>query len=329
MYHTILVPLDGSPFAEQALPPALELARRAGAELQLVQVNVPLAPMYAEAWPGLENTVDPALKQRSRAYLDEVVRRLRAPAGDRATVTSALLEGTVVEALHGHALAAHADLVVMTTHGRGPLARSWLGSVADTLVRRLPVPVLLVRPEEGAPAPDRPPQCRHVLIPLDGSPLAEEVLGPALALGGLTNARYTLLRVIPPLILGMVTETYPPAGGYENLLLRLEALHRQDHQDAQAYLDRVAGDLRARGLDVATRVAVHEQPAVAILEEVKAHADGVVALATHGRGGLPRLFLGSVADKVVRGSTVLVLVYRPAPAPQARQAEDRLVHAAP
>jgi nucleotide-binding universal stress UspA family protein len=290
---------------------------------------VPLAPMYTETWPGLENPVDPAQKRRSHAYLAAVVRRLQSLAGGQVAVSSALLEGTVAEALHGHTVAAHADLVVMTTHGRGPLARAWLGSVADVLIRHLQLPVLLVRPQEGAAEPDQPPALGHILIPLDGSPLAEQVLEPALALGSLTNARYTLLRVIPPLILGTYAPTYPPAGGYEDLLERLEAAHRQDCQDAQAYLGRVAKDLRARGADVVTRVGVHDQPAVAILEEAKAHPDGVVALATHGRSGLPRLFLGSVADKVVRGSTGPVLIYRPAPAAQAPRDGGRLVHAAP
>ena len=328
MYRTILLPLDGSPFGEQALPLALEIARRAGAELRVVRVNFPLAALYAEAWPGLENTVDPALKGRSRAYLDAVVRRLRPLTGGKAAVTSALLEGSVAEALHEHAVAAHADLVVMTTHGRGPVARAWLGSVADVLVRQLRIPVLLVRPEESAPGPDREPALRHVLIPLDGSPLPEQVLEPAVALGHLTTARYTLLRVIPPVILGGFTPTYPPAGGYEELLQQLETLHRQDREDALAYLDRVAKDLRGRGLEVETQVAVHEQPAVAILAEAKAHPDGFVALATHGRSGLPRLLLGSVADKVVRGSAGPVLVYRPAPISQAPRDEGQLVQAA-
>jgi nucleotide-binding universal stress UspA family protein len=329
MYRTILVPLDGSPFGEQALPLALALARRAGAELRVVQAAVPLAAMFAEPRPGLESTADPALRRHSQAYLDGVVRRLQGLAGGQAEVTSALVEGSVAEALHGHALAAGADLVVMTTHGRGPLARAWLGSVADVLIRRLRVPVLLVRPHEGAPDAPAPPAVRHVLVPLDGSPLAEQVLEPALALGCLTDARYTLLRVIPPVIMAPYDPTYPPLSGLEGLLQQMQGMHTQDRQDAEAYLARVAEDLRIRGLRVSVQVMVHEVPAVAILEAARGHADGVVALATHGRTGLPRLFLGSVADKVVRGSADPVLVYRPSPVPQAPRAEHQLVHAAP
>jgi nucleotide-binding universal stress UspA family protein len=327
MYRTILVPLDGSPFGEQALPLALGLARRAGAEVRVVRVTVPLSAMFAETRPGFESTADPALRRRCQAYLDGVVQRLQAEAGGQAEVTSALVEGGVPEALHGHAVAAGADLVVMTTHGRGPLARAWLGSVADVLIRHLRVPVLLVRPREGGPDPESRPAIRHVLVPLDGSPLAEQILEPAVALGCLTDARYTLLRVIPPLLMGPYDPTYPPLSGLEGLLEEMQRMHTQDRDDAEAYLGRVADGLRVRGLKVSTQVMVHDVPAVAILEAARGRGDGVVALATHGRTGLPRLFLGSVADKVVRGSADPVLVYRPAPVPQAVRTEQRLVHA--
>ena len=88
-----------------------------------------------------------------------------------------------------------AGLVVMTTHGRGAVSRFWLGSVADKLVRQLPMPVLLVRPHEPAPDFAHPPIFRRALIPLDGSTLAEQILPHALGLGGLTQAEFTLFQV--------------------------------------------------------------------------------------------------------------------------------------
>ena len=87
----------------------------------------------------------------------------------------------------------------MTTHGRGPLTRFWLGSVADELVRRASVPLLLVRPHEGVPDLAQEPILQHLLIPLDGSELAEQVLEPAVALGTLMAADYSLLRIYGPL----------------------------------------------------------------------------------------------------------------------------------
>ena len=85
---------------------------------------------------------------------------------------------------------------MMTTHGHGPLSRFWLGSVADEMVRRATTPILLVRPHEKAIDLAAEPVLRHILIPLDGSALAEQVLGPAAALGSLLQCDdYTLLRV--------------------------------------------------------------------------------------------------------------------------------------
>jgi nucleotide-binding universal stress UspA family protein len=89
------------------------------------------------------------------------------------------------------------------------------------------------------------------------------------------------------------------------------ALTEQKAQEAGAYLERVAQSLRSRSLSVKTKVAVHPEPAAAILEAAQAGTD-LIAIQTHGRRGLSRLVLGSVADKVIRGSSVPVLVQRPA-----------------
>jgi nucleotide-binding universal stress UspA family protein len=92
---------------------------------------------------------------------------------------------------------------------------------------------------------------------------------------------------------------------------RIQKVHEQLRKEAEDYLEKVAARLRARSLRVQTRVAVEHQPAVAILQRVEAFASDVIALETHGRRGLQRLFLGSVADKVLRGSTVPVFIHRP------------------
>ncbi|HEV3258268.1 MAG TPA: universal stress protein [Gemmataceae bacterium] len=311
MYRSILVPLDGSEFGEHALPLALGIARRAGATLQVAQVHVALAPMYAEAVLAFDNAPDNVVKQRERGYLERVVNRLATASS--VPVDCALLEGPIAEAVNAQVKLTEVDLAVMTTHGRGPLARFWLGSVADELVRRLPIPLLLVRPQETKVDLSREPTFQHILIPLDGSPLAEQIIEPAAALGSLTGADYTLLRIIKPMVMG----PYDPADSLPGHLdpsavEQLQRLYRDEESEAGSYLERVAGRLRDRALKVQTRVVVHDQPAVAILEEVKAHRADLVALATHGRSGLPRLFLGSVADKLVRGTTVPVLLQRPA-----------------
>jgi nucleotide-binding universal stress UspA family protein len=310
MYRSLLVPLDGSAFGEHALPLALSLARRLGAALQVVHVHVPIPWGHGECGVPFDETLDREWRERDRAYLDAVVERLAAVAA--APPSSALLDGPVADAVSRHAAATGADLLVMATHGRGPLARFWLGSVADALVRQASVPVLLVQPKEGAPDLAREQVVRRVLIPLDGSELGEQILGPALALGAATQAEYTLLRVVKQ----MTPVSYDPASGRvsglrESLLRQLQAMDRQQWTEAQDYLERLAVSLRARPVTVQTRVVSHEQPAAAILDDAQKNAVDLIALATQGRGGLKRLLLGSVADKVVRGAATPVLVCRP------------------
>jgi nucleotide-binding universal stress UspA family protein len=147
--------------------------------------------------------------------------------------------------------------------------------------------VLLVHPHEPAPGVLPEPLVEEVVVPLDGSALAEQALGPALGLARLLEATCTLLRV--------VESSGSPAEAAQ--------------EEARAYLERVAGRLRGEGLSVRPRVVVAPHAAEAILEQ--ARGGGPIALATHGRGGLGRVLLGSVADKVIRGASAPVLVYRP------------------
>jgi nucleotide-binding universal stress UspA family protein len=193
----------------------------------------------------------------------------------------------------------------MTTHGHGPLSRFWMGSVADTLVRRLPMPMLLARPHEEALDVLEEVHERafdHVLIPLDGSALAETILDPAIALGQIMGAEYTLVQAIEPVVLG-----YSPAA--QAVALDDQVLE-QWRAESLAYLERVAGRLRERGLAVRTGIA-YGSPAVAIIDYAREHAADLIAMSTHGRGGVARLLLGSVADKLVRGAGVPILIQRP------------------
>jgi nucleotide-binding universal stress UspA family protein len=300
MYRSILVPLDGSPFSEHALPLALSIARRSGAQLYLAHVHVDSMPMFVNGMVYLDPTADIQARERERTYLEALATRL-AKRLNRA-ITTTLLDGMVADALHDYATQIEADLVVLTTHGRSGLARAWLGSVADTLMRRLPIPVLVVRPLEAAPGLDHEPVVAHILIPLDGSALAEQVLAHAVALGKPMQAAYTLLQAIDPVILGYTPAAY--AMGLDELIIE------QERAAAQSYLAEIAERLRAESLRVATHVAIGPS-ATAILDYAHAHRVDLIALATHGRGGLQRWLLGSVADKVVRGASVPVLVYRP------------------
>ena len=292
MERSILVPLDGSAFGEHALPFALSLARRTSAQLHLAHVH--MAPA-----PNLADTDDAVLRATERMYFEGLIQRIQARWD--VPITTMLLDGPVAPTLHEYAIAIEADLIVMTTHGRGALSRFWLGSIADALIRQVSAPVLLIRPREQPLDIEHEPHINHILIPLDGSALAEHMLAHATQLGRLTQAEYTLLQAIEPVYMGYGTELY--GGGMNPQLLE------QLQTSAQDYLDGLAVRLRADGLRVQTATVV-DLAATAILEYAQAHAVDLIALETHGRSGLARWIIGGVADKVIRGETIPVLLHR-------------------
>lgn len=299
MYRSLLVPLDRSPFAEQALPLALGIARRASARLDLVAVH----SLYAledphAAWCRFDHEQDAERKRQEQLYLDAAARRVTSVAP--VPVTSEVLSGSnvlpemVAESLLERARVSKADLIVMATHGRPPLSRFALGSVADELTRRASVPILLVRPNESTPDILTERAVDNILIPLDGSPQAEQALGPARDLACLMQARCILLHVIEP------------HSAHDHGTNRLP-----EKAVAEIYLRRIAAGLREQGLQVRTRLIAARHVAEAIVEEAEVQGSNLIALATHGRSGLQRLLLGSVADKLVRLAACPVLVYRP------------------
>ncbi len=294
MCRSILVPLDGSAFSEHALPLALSVARRSGAQLYLAHV--------LSGRGGLTDIAERATAASRTAYLERVAQQVEKQSV-RAPIMS-ILTGPVAETLLEHARAIGCDLIVLTTHGRGALSRLWLGSVADVIVRRSPVPVMLVRPHQptapiGAQNARRP--LRRILIPLDGSPLAETIIEHSIHIGRMMDAEYTLLRVVDPAVLGLPVHD-------ENIAASTVLQPLKDR--AQTYLDRQAEELRSQGLQVDAIVTVGE-PSARILDYARAHSIDLIAMATHGRGGFSLLLLGSVADKVLRGSSLPLLLYSP------------------
>jgi nucleotide-binding universal stress UspA family protein len=301
-FRTIVVPLDGSQFGEYALPHALSLARRAGARLELVHVHVPPVQFSsADIYLPIPDGEEEASRAQAASYLNDVTARVKA-ASPTIAVNSTLLEVPVADSLCAFISQSGADLVALTTHGRGPVSRFWLGSVATELIQRAPAPVLLIRPGEGPSdlAADIAP--RRILIPLDGSTFGEQILPVALTVGTLTRAEYRLLRVVPPILTSSSI-------GFGN---RREVPTVADQLRAEAYGYMKDLTIRIPGLSAAHfHVAVDWPPAGAILADVDSSGIDLIALETRGRGGLAKLFLGSVADKVVRGANVPVLLQRP------------------
>lgn len=309
MLRNILVPLDGSGFGEQALPVAVSLARRSGGKVHVLHIHQLLDHYYLDLQPVSE-TLEVSLRKHEQAYLDGVAKRLR-DAGV-ANVSTAVDEGQPANAILAHAVKANMDLVLMTTHARGAFGRFWLGSTADELVRELPMPVLLIHPTDQPVDLHKDVTFKNILVPLDGTPLGEQILPAATSMAALYGAPLTLLRVVRPLL---PTNVPVGMGSFSDVALHLaenaEKLQKQVEGEAHTYLTAIAERIRGDKVSVATRVAVADQPGVGVLQEARAVNADFIALETHGRRGLKRLFLGSVADKIVRGATVPVLVNRP------------------
>jgi nucleotide-binding universal stress UspA family protein len=246
-FRSILVPLDGSPLAEQTIPLALEIARVARSKLRLVLVHPLLPPPFYEESAQLYVTVDLAMRKSARDYLRGLAARLREQSGLQ--ISSVILDGPTEEALARYVHDIGADLVAMTTHGRGGIRGAWLGSVADRLVRRLDVPVLVTRAREGAGTLSLPPKIRQILVPLDGSALAEAALAPAAAIAELFEAELVLVQIVPPLTAGSLLPVNF-AAGYDRDAVALQ------RKQAQEYLEDLSEDLRKRGTRVRTTVSV-------------------------------------------------------------------------
>lgn len=298
MYTSLLVPLDGSPQSEQAVPIAVALARRSAAVVELVHVHPALALLSGA--PVLDPRLDLDARREMRDRLDGVAERLRSSAGVHVTAT--VLDGATVPALVGYVEERHPDLVVMTSHGRGGVSRLWLGSVAEALARVASAPVLVVRSDAARMPGSNEPVFRHVIVPLDGSPLAESVLDQVVGIATPGATAFTLVRIIVPA---------PPVTSELGVIsLPDEDMARLKHE-AGEYLEEVAADLRGLGAALTTRVVVDASPAQAILAIAEEGEADLLALATHGRAGLARAILGSVADKLLRGARSAVMLYHP------------------
>ena len=293
MIKRILLPLDGSRFAEAALPLAQSLAAAANVELHLVLVH--------EALPSVDEKTYEELLAWARKGEDQYLSDTAARIGTADNpCPHAILQGVPAVAIARYAQEHAIDLLVMSTHGWGAVKRFWLGSVADRLIRECRAPVLLVRPAEDGTAIT---VIQSILVALDRSGFGEAVLPTVVDLALTLDAEIKLLQVVQPHLQsqsipeGYVTPWDP-------------AIIEQMSQEATAYVGAVAAGLRERGCQVIRRVAVGGVVADTILEQAEQEAD-IVALATHGKEGVARLLLGSVADKVIRGSRSAVLVARP------------------
>ncbi len=299
MKRPIIVPLDGSELADAALPRAKTLAKLLDCPIHLVRVHVPVM-----AYSAAESPVafpDPAWDGQVRQAAEQWLKK---QANDAATtmdvpVTSEIRVGTPADEVVAAARAHNAQLIVCTTHGTGGWAAQWLGSVADSIIRHSPCPVLAM--SERAVA--SPMGLGHIFVPLDGSQTAAAILPHVRELALAAKSTVNLYRVVAPPWVG-------------DALTAVQSAHVDqfgvDHAAdlAKAELDRAAEELRYAGLHVTAVVEVAANPTRAILDRIGETRPDIVAMSTHGRG-LSRLFVGSVADKVLRAGGRPVFCLRP------------------
>ncbi len=299
MYRNIMVPVDGSSFAREAVLHALRIASQSGATLHLVQVTV--SPVFLGSHEGIALGASSLGDLHSAELSNLYALAAECRAHSTLTVTASLERGPIIDALIGYAKRHGVDLVVMRSHARSGLARVWFGSVADGLIRESGIPVLVVRPPSVATALQNGFHHQRILVPLDGSVLAEHALAPAVSLARMDSASVTLLRIVTarkhreP---GELESSLGPAGANEV-------------SEAQRYLDSLLSSPDDRSIRVIRRVMISDEIASTILQVATDHEADVVALATRGRGAIRRATSGSVSDVVMRESTVSTLVIHP------------------
>ena len=300
MYSIIVVLLDGSAFSERALPVAVALARQSDAALDLVHVREP-AVRAANA-PAVDSGIDDAAEQRARARVSSVADTIARETGLAARAV--VLRGETVPEVQGYLAERGADLVVLTTHGRGGPRRSRLGRVADALVRAVRAPMLFIRPDADAGPRVPEPHFRRILVPLDQSRRAEDVLPYAVTVGTPADTECLLLHVVTP---RAVVSPFPELA---TMLDAADLAHYVEpaRERAAEYLALVANALDEIEVRAAAHTIVHQQVAPAILEFARAQAVDLLILSTRARSMAERRRGSSVADEVLRGASVPVLM---------------------
>jgi nucleotide-binding universal stress UspA family protein len=292
--RTLVVPLDGSILAETALAYAATLARATGGSLRLLSVIAP----EPTGLLGSPRAVGEHLEQLARDTVTQYLRVVASMLHDEgfAVAGSEVLLGEPADEIIAAADADPHAIIVMATHGRGGAARWLIGSVADKVLRLATRPTLLVCPRADVEVP-RPVLLRRIVVPLDGSALAETALDMAAELATALGATLALVRVEP--WLGMQFAPY----GY---MPDFQQTERRVAHAAAEYLDTVRRRLPADAR--VETVVLRGDPATALIDYTQEAPADLVVMTTHGRGGLRRAVLGSTADRLVRAGVPALFV---------------------
>jgi nucleotide-binding universal stress UspA family protein len=296
MYNRILVALDGSQLSESVLPYARSIAKALNIPVELLHVIDPDALKPQETAPrGGPPDLMTAEREHAAAYL----RNVAASVSGSAAVRSVVRIGKPADVILEVAEAVPGALIAMSTHGRSGIQRWLLGSIAEKVLYTATSHLLLVRATEGIQQARAAP-LKRVLVPLDGSELAEMVIPHAVELARAMDLEVALVRVF-----GFQTPAF--AEGYGPYM---EKVWEQAQKDAEDYLEERSRELRAQGLTRISMVSAGGFAAEKIIDLAREKTETMVAMCTHGRTGAGRWVLGSVTERVVRHSGDPVLIIR-------------------
>ena len=308
-YSRIILPLDGSDTSEQAIPLARGLALQLSLPIRLVYAVEPDSPAITQSLYSNRRWMEPASAREdgARDYLKMISSRL---ATDGLQVETAIPHQEPARGIVEEAGQDPQALIVITSHGRSGLARWWLGSVADKVLHMSDNPVFIMRIREGAfRSPDE--SLGRLIVPLDGSELAELVLPHVARLASGLGLPVTLLQITPPeeeyyryaaMGPGLAPAPMPSAPSIAELV-------QEAVREGSAYLEEVKSRLIGEGVQSVDTEVTLGTPADVIVDRVSDNG-GLVAMTTHGRSGVGRMMLGSVAERVIRQSGCPVLVVR-------------------
>jgi nucleotide-binding universal stress UspA family protein len=288
----LLVPLDGSPLAERALPPTIALARAFSrakpCEIHLLRI---VPPIMMALEPTLYSETIHLAEAESANYLADLQEQWQ---HEEIVIKTAVATGSPAETIINYAQENSIQLIIISSHGRSGLSRWVYGSVTEKVLRNACCATLVIRQE--LPADTAP--FKKIMICLDGSETAEKVLPPALMLAENSGAEVVLYRAVLPAALFMEMDT---AG---QLLENVYALERDE---AEAYLRSTLESLQPTPLRITTQTATGSA-AEAIIDFAASENVDLIAMSSHGRSGLSRWVHGSVAEKVLRGASCATLI---------------------
>ncbi len=297
MFQHLLVPLDGSRLAESILPVVQTFARALDATVTLLHVVEPAPPASIHGEPHLANA------EEARAYLENLAAVLRTENINADIHIDVAEGGDVVRAIFAHGGELHADLIVLTNHGRSGLKQALFGSIAQQVLQSGEIPVLLVKAEQAVPP--APYACQNILVPLDSSALYEKALDVAVALARAVGATLHIALVVPTM------RTLSPERAATGTLLpsSTRAVLDLAENGAAEYLEQKRAQWQGSGVEIQTQVLRGDIPTQIVAAEQQNAAD-LIVMATHGRAGLDAFWSGSIAPKVLNRAHAPLLLLR-------------------